>query len=50
MMKDVSFSGINTISFINLLVIAGTFALLYFTKIPSTVIVMIILLLGWIIL
>ena len=46
MMKDVSVTGLNTVSIINLLVIAGTFALLFFTKLPSPVIVVICLLLG----
>ncbi len=46
MMKDVSLTGLNTISVINLIVIAGTFCLLFFTKLPSPVIVMICLLLG----
>ncbi len=46
MMKDVSLTGINTISMINLLVMAGTFCLLFFTKLPSPVIVLICLLLG----
>ncbi|MEP6725111.1 MAG: chromate efflux transporter [Bacteroidota bacterium] len=49
MMKDVSLTGLNTISVLNLLVIAGTFCLLFFTKLPSPVIVMICLLLGIII-
>lgn len=46
MMKDVSLTGLDTISIINLLVIAGTFGLLFFTKLPSPVIVIICLLLG----
>jgi len=46
MMKDVSFTGINTISMLNLFVIAGTFGLLFFTKLPSPVIVVVCLLLG----
>lgn len=49
MMKDVSLTGLNTISIINLLVIGGTFCMLFFTKLPSPVIVMICLLLGIII-
>jgi chromate transporter len=49
MMKDVSLTGLNTSSILNLLVIAGTFCLLFFTKLPSPVIVMICLLLGVII-
>lgn len=46
MMKDVSLTGLNTISVLNLGVIAGTFCLLFFSKLPSPVIVMICLLLG----
>lgn len=49
MMKDVSLAGLdrlNTISLLNLGVIAGTFCMLFFTKLPSPVIVMICLLLG----
>lgn len=47
MMKDVSLTGLDTVSAINIVVIAGTLGLLYFTKLPSPVIVMICLLLGW---
>jgi len=46
MMKDVSINGLNTTSILNLLVIAGTFCLLFFTKLPSPLIVLICLLLG----
>jgi chromate transporter len=46
MMKDVSLTGLDTISIINLLVIAGTFGFLFFTKLPSPVIVIICLVLG----
>jgi chromate transporter len=46
MLKDVSITGLNSISAINLMVIAGTFCLLYFTKLPSPVIVIICLLLA----
>ncbi len=46
MMKDVSVTGLDTVSIINLLVMAGTFGLLFFTKLPSPVIVIICLLLG----
>ena len=49
MMKDVSLTGFDTISIINLLVIAGTFCLLFFTKLPSPIIVIISLLLGMVI-
>jgi chromate transporter len=47
MMKDVSFTGMDTISAVNVVVIAGTLSLLYFTKLPSPVIVLICLMLGW---
>ena len=49
MMKDVSVTGLDTVSIVNLLVIAGTFGLLFFTKLPSPVIVILCLLLGMII-
>ncbi|MES2774103.1 MAG: chromate efflux transporter [Bacteroidota bacterium] len=48
LLKDVSITDLNTFSFINLGVLVGTFIVLYFTKIPSPVIVGICLLLGWI--
>ncbi|HTL10693.1 MAG TPA: chromate transporter [Chitinophagaceae bacterium] len=46
MTKDVSVNGINTISLVNLGVMAGTFCLLFFTKLPSPVIVIICLVMG----
>jgi len=46
MTKDVSVNGINTVSLVNLAVMAGTFCLLFFTKLPSPVIVLICLVLG----
>jgi len=46
MMKDISLTGLNATSLLNLLVIGGTFGLLFFTKLPSPVIVIICLLLG----
>ena len=46
MMKDLSLNSWNDL-FINAGVIAGTWALLNFTKLPSPVIVLICLLLGW---
>ncbi len=46
MMKDVSLNGLDTISAVNVVVIAGTLGLLYFTKLPSPVIVIICLVLG----
>lgn len=46
MMKDVSLTGLNSLSLMNIGVIAGTFVLLFFTRLPSPVIVVICLLLG----
>jgi chromate transporter len=46
MMKDLSLDSWNDL-FINMGVIGGTWALLNFTKLPSPVIVLICLLLGW---
>jgi len=48
LLKDVSISEMNQFSFINLGVLVGTFGILYFTKIPSPIIVSTCLLLGWI--
>ena len=48
LLKDVSITDMNTFSFINLAVLLGTFLVLFFTKLPSPVIVGICLLLGWI--
>ena len=48
MMKDISLTGLQTISIVNLLVIISTYILLAFTKLPSPVVVLICLLLGWI--
>ena len=51
LMKDISFFEANesiTISFLNIGVIAGTFLLLFFTRLPAPVIALICLLLGWI--
>jgi chromate transporter len=47
-MKDISLIEPKTISFINVAVIIGTFVLLQFTKIPSPLIVIACLLLGYI--
>ncbi|MBS1565437.1 MAG: chromate efflux transporter [Bacteroidetes bacterium] len=47
MMKDISLIGMGAISAVNVLVIAGTWVLLTFTRLPSPVIVAICLLLGW---
>lgn len=49
MMKDISIIDPKTISLINILVIAGTWLLLTFSRLPSPVIVFISLLLGWVI-
>jgi chromate transporter len=51
LMKDISFFDVDesyTISFLNIGVIAGTFLLLLFTRLPAPVIALICLLLGWI--
>ncbi len=47
-MKDISFSDIKTISFVNIGVFAGTFLLLQFTKFPPPFIVLGCLLLGFV--
>jgi chromate transporter len=49
MMKDISLTDINTVSLLNLGVIVGTWALISFSKLPSPVIVLICLVLGWLI-
>jgi len=49
LLKDVSFSSMNSFSVINVIVIGGTFLILYFSKLPSPVIVGSCLLLGWIV-
>ena len=46
-MKDISIIEAKTISFINLGIILGTFLLLQYTKIPSPVIVLVCLLIGY---
>jgi chromate transporter len=48
MMKDISITEFKTVSFMNVAVIIGTWALLSYTKIPSPLIVVICFLLGWI--
>ena len=48
LLKAVTISNMQTISFVNIAVILGTFLLLSFTKIRSTFIVMGCLLLGWV--
>jgi chromate transporter len=47
MMKEVTVTELNTVSVLNVLVIIGTLALLQFTKLPSPVVVICCLLLGW---
>lgn len=47
MMKDISITGFQTISLLNIAVIIGTWLILSFTKLPSPGIVAICLLLGW---
>lgn len=47
MMRDISVIGFHTVSIINIAVIAGTWLLLNFSKIPSPFIVLLCLLLGW---
>jgi chromate transporter len=48
LLKEVSIIPINIISILNIIVIAGTFCSLLFTKIPAPIIVIICLFLGWI--
>lgn len=47
LLKDVSIISFTTLSFLNIGVIAGTFLMLQFTKIPAPFIVLFCLLLGW---
>jgi chromate transporter len=49
MMKDISLTNINTVSILNLGVIIGTWLLISFSKLPSPVIVLICLALGWLV-
>jgi chromate transporter len=49
MLKDISIIDMKTISILNILIIAGTWAFISFTKYPSPVIVFVCLFLGWII-
>ena len=46
-MKDISFSDMKTISFVNIGVFAGTFVLLQFSRLPPPFIVLGCLLLGY---
>jgi chromate transporter len=48
LVKDISITELNTVSFVNLIVIVGTFYLLTFTKIPAPFIVLGCLLIGFI--
>jgi chromate transporter len=48
MMKDISITELQTVSILNVGVIVGTWAILYFTKFPSPLIVLVCLLLGWV--
>ena len=48
LLKDISIISFNTISFLNIGVITGTFLVLQLTKIPAPFIVLFCLLLGWI--
>ncbi|MEY2918301.1 MAG: hypothetical protein RIS73_2015 [Bacteroidota bacterium] len=47
LLKDVSIISFNTISFLNIAVITGTFLILQLTKIPAPFIALLCLLLGW---
>ena len=49
LIKDLTFFPLNGVNMLSILVIAGTFCTLIFTKLPSPVIVAICLLLGWLI-
>lgn len=48
LLKDVSWIGFQTVNFLNLGVIIGTFTLLSFTKIPPFIVPFVCLILGWI--
>ena len=48
LLKDVPFATLNIITVINIAVIAATFTMLTFTKVPAPIIVLVCLLLGWI--
>lgn len=47
MMKDISMTDLRTISIVNVITIAGTWTLLKYTRLPSPVIVVFCLVLGW---
>ncbi|GAC1584924.1 MAG: chromate efflux transporter [Ginsengibacter sp.] len=48
LLKDISITDLQTVSFVNIVVIAGTFVALKFTRLPAPYIVLFCLLLGWI--
>jgi chromate transporter len=48
MMRDISIASVSTNSFLNIVIIVGTWSFISFTRFPSPVIVFICLLLGWI--
>jgi chromate transporter len=48
LLKDISITALNTVSFVNIFVIIGTFWLLTFTKIPPPFIVLGCLLIGFV--
>ncbi|RYE37162.1 MAG: chromate transporter, partial [Sphingobacteriales bacterium] len=48
MMKDISLTELKTLSVLNICVIAGTWLLLSFKRIPSPLIVLLCLILGWV--
>ncbi len=48
MMKDISLTEFKTLSFMNISVIVGTWALLSYTRLPSPLIVVICLIFGWV--
>ena len=48
MMKDISLTEFKTISALNIGVIAGTWLTLSYTRIPSPIVVLICLVLGWV--
>jgi chromate transporter len=49
LLKDISIDNLQTESLVNLLVIAGTFCFIQFTRLPSPVIVAVCLFLGWLV-
>ncbi len=48
LLKDITIGDLHIESLVNLVVIAGTFSLIQFTRLPSPVIVILCLLLGWV--